>query len=174
MEAIKGRQRRHELIYTGAQLRIGTTPPDNVLRGTFWNESYDIADSSGLNIPLPMGFVYGSTIDFWLEYMINEALAPGNKNIQWRMVYEGLNAGEVVGAGTFTGTEDTGDILIPAVALTLARTPVFSGSSAFLVEGMSLGCVFSRIAAVGGAPVADPEVVALHLMLAVDSDNYKV
>lgn len=171
-----GNQRRHELVFSGADLSIGTVPPATVLRGNFSNKGYTVNDDSVISVPLPLGWVYGSTIVVWADWMINEPLAPGNKNVKFQLIYEGLlpGSGVAVGAGPVGATVDTGDILIPAVALSVVSTQLAVISDTDLAESMILGMRFKRIVAAGGAPAQEPEITALHVLMAVQTLNYKV
>jgi hypothetical protein len=168
-----GNQHAGEVIITGRDLLLGTSPPTEQVQGNWATYEYGIGDDSVIGeIPVPRQWARGTLINVWVRYMIDEAFALGNGQVKFQVDYESVLAdgSQALGAGAI-GVLTGADTNIPAVALSPIGYYVGVIPAADLAWNDSLGVTISRIALTGGGanPVAEPGIMDVRFTIATDN-----
>ena len=152
-------------------LSVGGTAPDQAILGNVLGYSYDINDDSVFSTELPNDWCSGTDVVISCDWYINEAYAAANGEVRWQAAWSALphDSTEAVDAPTHSGSDNSGDINIPATAKYLTETAVETIPAASLSAGDEIGITFKRVALGDGAnPTADPVVVNIYLKYTSD------
>lgn len=144
----------------------GGTAPDQVFLGAYTGYSYDIGDSSAMNIELPHDHDTSEDIEVHISWAINEAYATNSGEIQWQLDWAAVpyDGSEALDAPTHSGTDTSGDINIPATAKGLIHTTNLTIPNGSIDALDTLGIEITRIAiGDGNNPTADPVIIEIHL-----------
>ena len=159
------------ITFQGNDLSQGSQGPDHTILGNYEGLSYDIGDDSVFTFILPNDWASGTDISVLCRWYINEAYATASGEIQWQVDWSAVPAdeSEAVDSPTHSGSDDSGDLNIPATAKTLTEDNVITISGASLSAGDEIGLKFSRIAIDDGTnPTADPVVTCIGVIYTAD------
>ena len=162
---------KKSVIIPVQDLSVGGTAPDQTILNNFLGYSYDIGDDSVFTTELPPDWASGTDVDIKVDWYINEAYATNNGEVRWQAAWSAVphDASEAVDSPTHSGTDNSGDVNIPATAKTLTETVVETISGASLSSKDEIGITLSRVAIGGGTdPAADPVVINVYLNYTAD------
>lgn len=155
-------------FFEGSALAAGDIPPDSAVVGRYNVYYFDIGDDTIINFPLPTNYVVGSDIEVHIRWMINEAYATANGEIQWRVDWSATpnDSSEAIDGPTHTGQVNSTDINIPATAKTIKETTItIPGTNIIATD--EIGLDIERIAINDGTnPTADPGVICIGIKYA--------
>lgn len=147
-------------------LSQGSVGPDFAVVGNYATVSFDISDDAVVSVDLPEDCNTAEDLEVHLHWAINEAYSAANGEIQWQVLWSATphNGSEQLSGPTHTGTIDSGDINIPAVAYYYLDSTLGTIAAASIADGDCIGLHLSRVALDGGVdPTADPVVVHLAI-----------
>jgi hypothetical protein len=129
----------------------GVTAPALVRLGNFAGYEYDIGDDSYFSFEPPEAWDSSTPILIKVYWYVDEAYVDHSAEVRWQGIYSCVpdNGTEAVDAPTHTGTVNTGDINVPAIAKALT-TGTLTIPAASIVADDVIGILFSRIALAGG------------------------
>lgn len=146
-------------------LGLGVSSPTGTKIGDYLGWAYTINDDSLFDVCLPNDWKSGTDVEVYVLWAIDEAYATGNGEVRWQLDWSAVprDASEALDAPTHTGSDNSGDINIPATAKTLTSSLVETIAAANLSADDVLGIQFSRVAiGDGNNPTAEPTVLALQ------------
>ena len=160
-ETISGTEEKHMDF---SVLLPGATPPALVAFGDYYYYVFDVGEDVHIHFDIPHDWDGTSNFQIEVAWAINEAYAASSGEVQWRADWSATPVGESFVAPAHTGQLDSGDINIPAVAITRIDSEIGSIPGASLVIDDCVGIRVSRIAIDAGAnPVQDPAIACIHI-----------
>ena len=157
--------------FANQDLSKGGTSPDAAILGNYLGYSYDINDDSVFTFKLPDTYATGTDITIAIRWYVNEAYATASGEVKWQAAWSAMPSGatEAVDAPTHTGSDDTGDVNIPATAKFLTQTTIEVIPNASISAGDELGITIKRIAITdGNSPTPDPVVTCVGIIITED------
>ena len=136
----------------------GATAPTITRLGNTIGWAFGIGDDGYMSFEVPLNWDGISNISVNLHMYVNEAYAFNNAETRWQATWSAVpeDGAEPVDGATHTGTLDSGDIDVPAVAKSLQEIPLGSIPLASLALHDTVFLLLSRIALVGGNDPAVP------------------
>jgi len=175
-----GQRHQSYRVFSGVELTVGATAPTMVHRAPYNVPEFTIADDCSVQWPVPNDWHYNSDFVVWFRWGCNEAYGLANGEVRWQYLWEAVpnDMSEAIGAPTHTGTGNTGDINIPAVANTVTEVQLLctiTGAAAALVAGDTIGLNIERIALVAGVnPTAEPYILTVGVDYASHFPTYSL
>lgn len=154
------------IFLDNADLGKGTTAPSQTIIGNYTAWEFDVDDDCVVDFIVPSDWDSSTDIDIEVCWYIDEAYATNSGEIRWQAAWSACphTSTEAIDAPTHTGTDNSGDINIPATAKYLTETTVETIPAASLSAGDDIGITFSRVAIGDGSnPVADPGVTHIKI-----------
>lgn len=167
--------RNNHVSVENANFGKGTTAPSQVIIGDYNGWEFTIGDDAVMTVELSHEVDADNDIEVHFTYVINEAYATNNGEVQFQVDYSLVpnGGGEVITAPGSSGTLVTGDINIPTVAYEAAHVITMVIPAADYSNGDLIGLTFSRIAIdAGNNPTAHPVVLGLHLEYTAKTINW--
>jgi hypothetical protein len=151
-----------EVSFPLFQVGAGATAPTLVRFGNAFGYAFAILDDGYLQLEVPSDYDDTSGITIFLRTAINETYALQNAEVRWQGTYSCVpdDESEAITGATHTGTLDSGDVNIPAIARGLQEVTLGTIPAADLALNDVIFILISRIALVGGVnPTAVPVVI---------------
>ena len=164
------RKTKH-IVISDANLGKGASAASEVIIGNFAVWEFGISDDAVLTEEMLPDWAVGTDIEIHVHWQCNEAYVTNSGEVQWQVDWSALphDNTESIAAPTHTGTLDSGDVNIPAIARYLTSTQIGTISGASLAAEDSLGLTLSRVALDGGAnPAAEPGILHLEIHYVCD------
>ena len=150
------------LSIQNADFGKGASSPTQTTIGNYSIWSFTTLNDAVFSINLPADLDIAEDIEVHIEWGCPTAVA--STFIVWDMAWSLIpnDASEALTSPTLTGTMNSGDIQVPALANSLTNY-IGTIPASNLSEGDILGITLTRPAASGTAPASDPWIVAVHL-----------
>jgi len=141
----------------------GATAPTITRLGNTIGWAFTIGDDGYMSFEVPLSWDEDSDITIKLHVYVNDTYAASSGEVRWQGTYSCVpeDESEPVDGATHTGTLDSGDIDIPAVAKVLQEITLGAIPKADIACHDTIFILLSRIALVAGSdPGSEPVVVA--------------
>ena len=155
-----------------ANLGKGNTAPTQIIIGDYNSWEYDINDDTVFTFHIPHDWAAGTAITISIDWFIDQAYVTNSGEVKWQIVWAATphDASEPLDGPTHTGTADTGDINIPAIAKAIKEDGLTIAGASLSTEDQ-VGVTISRIALTDGnnpSGNVDPAIVDIHIQYIAD------